>query len=166
MGKARALGGMAAYSSGHLTLRTCLSARASFLARLMGAPAVSIYSPREGPRLAASAAALSSCKPHVVHATQATYDLLRFWEFAVYGWGCGGYPAWHLASRVGGFFSLFSLPPALIHSFGYPSSLPTTCSEPCGYSTGAEGQFSAHRTDALCKILDMNFREHPFPDVG
>src|ERR671916_733581 len=110
MGKARALGGMAAYSSGHLTLRTCLSARASFLARLMGAPAVSIYSPREGPRLAASAAALSSCKPHVVHATQATYDLLRFWEFAVHERGCRGYPAWHLASRVGGFFSLISLP--------------------------------------------------------
>ena len=30
--------------------------------------------------------------PHVVHAAEATYDLLRFCEFALHGRGCRGYP--------------------------------------------------------------------------
>jgi hypothetical protein len=92
----------------HLTLRTYLSARVSFLARLTGKAAVSLYSPRDGPQITAGAAALSSCKLHVVHTTQATYDLLRFWEFTVHRWCRRGYLAWHFASRVGVFFSLIS----------------------------------------------------------
>ena len=31
-------------------------------------------------------------RPHVGHVTRATHDLLRFWEFALHGRGCRGYP--------------------------------------------------------------------------
>jgi hypothetical protein len=54
----------------------------------------------------------STCVPHVVQATQATYDLLRFREFALHGRGCRGYPACLPARRAG--FSVSLTRPSFI----------------------------------------------------
>ena len=74
-----------------------------------------------------------SCSlPHVVHATQATYNLLRFWGFALHGRGCRGYPG-HPYEEGRGVPSLF--PPALIHCSEYLRT-PQTLWSPIGTGPG------------------------------
>jgi hypothetical protein len=70
-----------------------------------------------------SRAEMGEARLHVGQATRVTHDLLRFWEFALHGRGCRGYPACSLNQE--GRDSL-SFPPALIHCSEYLSGTPTS----------------------------------------
>ena len=54
-------------------------------------------------------------------ATRVTHDLLRFWEFALHGRGCRGYPACSLNRRAG-ILSLFPRPSFIALNI-YPAPL-------------------------------------------